>query len=142
MIDGSETFHWQQLAGRQKLYIAAGALLLLIILGGVAWDSISARLETSRFEREAAEAQRQKDEALEAAAKIAGEIRIKEDELLKVEVKRDAKSDEVKSVKADVDRRRADYDAARQQRTKPSEAPSSDELCARLAALGHPCNPR
>lgn len=131
---------WSDLSGAQKFIAIA---LFVLIVGAIAsswWQTFGAWNEIRGYRNAAIKAEREKDEAIEAAAKIATQIKVREEELLKVEVKRDAKKQDVEKARTDVERDRSDYDAA--VRSRVPEAPSTDELCARFAAAGHPCQPR
>lgn len=136
-MDSIETFQWAQLAKRQKIYIIAAAVLVVIIIGSLAFDSYRSWSQIHTYEQQAAQAERDKDEALTEAAKTASVIKVREEELAKVEVKRDAKKQEVDKAKSNVARDTADYERAVHARVP--NAPSTDDLCARLAAAGHPC---
>lgn len=114
--------------------VIAGMMVSGWVAAGRSW------LETRVYERQAAEAERQKDAALTQAAKIATTIKVREDELAKVEVKKDAKQKDVDQARSDVDRDRAEYERA--VRSRIANAPSTDDLCTQLAAAGHACQPR
>lgn len=131
---------WADMTGSQKWVTVA--LVGLVIAAVVAsWvNTFQTWQEIRVYERQAQEAKFEKEEALTNAAKILTQIKVREQELEKVEVKRDAKRSEVEKVRGDVARDRAEYDRA--VRSRVTDAPSTDELCARLAASGHPCQPR
>lgn len=114
--------------------VIAGMMVSGWVAAGRSW------LETRVYERQAAEAERQKDAALTQAAKIAATIKVREEELVKVEVKKDAKQKDVDKARSDVDRDRAEYERA--VRSRIANAPSTDDLCAQLAAAGHACQTR
>lgn len=138
--NGITTFKWEQLARRQKIYIGAAVVLLVIIIGALVVDRFQAWEQTRVYEQQAAQAERDKEAALTQAAKVAAQIKVREEELAKVEVKKDAKQKDVEKARGDVDRYRAEYERA--VRSRVAEAPSTDDLCAQLAAAGHPCQPR
>lgn len=137
-MDNLATFQWQQLARRQKIYMIAAAVLVVLVIGGFVIDDLRASLELRAAKKETLEAKRDKDEALAQAAKIVSTIKIREEELAKVEAKKDAKKQEVDQAKRDVDRARAEYDRAVVARDPI--IPSTDDLCRRLADAGHPCS--
>lgn len=135
-----ETFQWEQLARRQKIYIVGALMLLVSLIGYGVFDHFRLTGAVRESENAAIKAEREKDDALAEASKIATQVKVREEELAKVEVKRDAKKQEVEKAKSDVADARAGYDAAVKHR-RP-DAPSTDELCAYLAANGHPCQPQ
>jgi hypothetical protein len=140
MSDSFQTFQWEQLARRQKIWIIAAAAIVVVLVGWSWLETFQTWQEVRVYERQAEQARQEKDEALANVAKIATQIKIREQELEKVEVKRDAKKADVEKARVDVDRDRAEYERA--VRARVTNAPSTDELCERLAASGHPCQPR
>lgn len=128
---------WADMSGAQKWVLIALVLGCVAAIIGSWANTFQAWQEIRVYERQAVKAEQEKNEALEKAAKIASSIRVKEEELFKVEVKRDEKVAEVKRAGDIVARDRADYDRAVRERV-PS-VPSSDELCASLKSLGYPC---
>lgn len=131
---------WYDLSTGQKFVSFALVALVAVALAASWLNTFRTWGEVRVYEREATKARQQRDDALEKAAKIANVIKIREEELAKVEVKRDAKSEEVKRAAEDVKRDRAEYERAVRER-RP-DAPSTDELCRELGALGYPCYPR
>lgn len=131
---------WADLSASQKFVSLALVALIVVAIAGSWWNTFQTWSEVRVHEREAAKARQERDVALEKAAKIANVIKIREEELAKVEVKRDAKSEEVKRAAEDVKRDRAEYE--RSVRERRPDAPSTDELCRELGALGYPCYPR
>jgi hypothetical protein len=138
-MDGYQIFKWEQLARRQKLYVAAAGVVLLGFVIWVVADKYRSWAELREFENAAAEAKREKEAALEQAADVASQVQVREEELGKIEVKRDAKKGEIKNAVDRVARDRAEYDRAVRERRK--DIPSTKQLCDELAALGHPCRP-
>ena len=131
---------WADLSASQK-FVAIALVLLMFGAIGASWiNTFKTWQEVRVYERQAEQARQEKDEALANVAKIATQIKIREQELEKVEVKRDAKKSDVEKARVDVDRDRAEYERA--VRARVTDAPSTDELCERLAASGHPCQPR
>lgn len=125
--------------GRRWVVVAIVALLAGLMVSG--WvDSLRAWQQIRVFEREAAAAKRTAAEKIEAAAKIATEIRKREAELDKLEVKRNEKQKELDKAAGNVSRDRAEYDRA--VRESRPDAPSTEQLCDELAALGYPCQQR
>lgn len=128
---------WGDLTGRQQIVIAIVALAgtALLLSGWI--NAATSWVKMHQLEHEKIAAERDASTALDKAKEIAQQIRAKEAELAQTEQKRDEKQLEVNNARGDVDRDRANYDRARQQRTVGT--PSADELCEQLAALGHPC---
>jgi hypothetical protein len=138
-LESQAVVRWEQLARRQKIWIVAGLVLVTIVVGSLVWDAWELHSEIHGYENDAAQARRDKEDALAKAANVASQLRVKEQEQAKVEANRDVKANEVKAARSDVDRARDDY--GRAQRSHRSETPSTDSLCAELAAAGHPCYP-
>ena len=139
-MDSYETFQWSQLAKRQKIYIAAAVVMVVVIVSALAIDKYVRWSEVREFENAAAAAKRDKEAALELAAETATKLLVAEEQLEKVEVKHNATKDEIKVGEQQISRSRAEYERA--VRDRVPTAPSTDELCRQLAAAGHPCNPR
>lgn len=128
---------WADLSASQKFI---GVALVLLMIGTVvaSWvNTFQSWSEVGVYENQAAEAEKEKEAALELASEVAATIVVREEELAKVEVKRNEKKGEVKRDVDAVARDRAEYDRAVRERLP--NVPSSGELCRRLAALGHPC---
>lgn len=138
-MDGIETFKWEQLARRQKIYIAAGAVLVAIVVGSLVWDDLKVKIENHELEKTAAQADRDKHEALDLAAKTASKIQIAEQQLSKVEDKKNVQKSEIDKGAGVISRDRAEYDRAVHDRLP--NVPSTDALCKQLADAGHPCYP-
>jgi len=128
---------WDQLTGWQKTKII---LLIIVVLGALAgfiWDDLKASSQIRAAQKEAAQAERDKDAALQRAAAIAAELKVREEALAKIEVQKNDKQNEVNQADKVTADARADYDRAVQQHR--TVTPGTDELCADLAALVHPC---
>jgi hypothetical protein len=113
----------------------------VIVIAGLTvsgWiDSAVSWSKVRRAESRAETAERDRDEALRNAARIAADIRAREEALKQVEAKRDEKQIEADKAHRNTLDARAEYDrAVREQRP---DTPGTDELCAELAALGYPC---
>lgn len=128
---------WADLSGAQKFVAVALGLVIVFAVAGSWLNTFRTWDQIRGLENAAIEAKREKDDALEQAAKVASTIKIREEELAKVEVKRDAKKQEIDKARSDVARDRAEYDAAVKYRRQ--DIPSTDELCRQLAAVNHPC---
>ncbi len=138
MNDSFETFKWEQLASRQKIYIAAAAILLVAFIAYGLVDRFRLYSEVRQYEREAVIAKAEASTALEAAAKIAREKVEQEKKLAEIEVKRDGKITEVEAAKVRVIDDRLELNrAVRERRT---DNPTPQQLCTELAALGIPCS--
>jgi hypothetical protein len=130
---------WADLSGAQKFVLVALVALIAIALIGSWVNTFQTWSEIRVYEKAAIEAQRDKAAALEHAAKIASDIKIREEALAKVEEKRNEKELEVKRGAVVVGRDRAEYERAVRERRQ--DVPSTKQLCDELAALGYPCQP-
>ncbi len=128
---------WADLTAKQKAVVAGTIALVLVLMFSGWFDSLWSSAKVRQAEREAAQAKRDATAALERAANIANEIKRREEALSKVENNRDAKQLEVNSATEATNSARADYERA--VRESRPDAPSTDQLCAELAALGYPC---
>jgi hypothetical protein len=130
---------WADLSASQK-FIAIALVVLMIGALAASWLNTFQTWNTVRqYENQAIKADREKVEALEKVAKIAGELKKREEDVAKDEAKRDEQKVEVKKGAVVIDRDRAEYErAVRERRT---DSPSTDQLCRELAALGYPCQP-
>lgn len=137
MTDGIETFRWEQLARRQKIYIGCAAVLLVVITGYAIVERARMSAEVKKFERDAIIAKGEAQAALESAAKIAREKVEQEKQLAEVEAKRDGKINEVEAAKVRNASDRLELNRARRERR--GDNPSPEQLCGELAALGYPC---
>lgn len=132
-----ETFKWEQLARRQKIYIAAVVILLIAFIGYGLVDRFRLNSEIKVFEKERIEAGRQAQAALAQAEKIAREKTEVEKKLAEKESERDGKVTEVEAAKVQVINDRLELNRA--QRERRGDNPSPEQLCSELAALGYPC---
>lgn len=130
---------WSDLSGAQKFVTIALAVLAVVLVVGSWINTFQAWSEIRVYENDAIKARQEKDEALEAARKIASNIKVREEALGKVEVKQNETKDEIKRGESDIARGRAEYERAVRER-RP-DVPSTDELCAELKQLGYPCYP-
>lgn len=137
MTDSNETFRWEQLANRQKIYIAAVILLLVGFAVFALMDRYRLNQEVKIFEQQAVTAKREAVTALENAAKIAKEKVEQEKKLAEIEVKRDGKNNEVAASRVRVADERLELNRVRRERR--GDNPSPDQLCAELDALGYSC---
>lgn len=131
---------WSDLSSAQKFVAVALAVMIVGSLVGSWWNTFSTWSEIRVYRAEANAAIKERNEALAEAAKIATQIRIREEELEKIEVKRDAKIEDVKAAGDVVARDRAEYDRAVRERVP--DIPSTEQLCNSLKSLGYPCQPR
>lgn len=131
---------WADLSGAQKFIAIALVLLIIGSLAGSWWNTFSTWSEIRVYRAEANAAIKERNAALAEAAKIATQIRVREEELEKIEVKRDAKIEDVKAAGDVVARDRAEYDRAVRERVP--DIPSTEQLCDSLKSLGYPCQPR
>lgn len=128
---------WRELTGGQKLLLILAGLLIAITLasGWIGWVRTS--FEVRRHERDATVAKREAEDALKLAAKIAKDKLELERTLTQIEAKRDEKNKQLNQAHLETLDARSDYERAlREQR---GDDPSTDELCAELAALGYAC---
>lgn len=133
---------WRDMSGAQK-WVTVSMIALFVVVLVASWvNTIQTWSEIRGFEQQATKAEQEKDAALEQAAQIATQIKVREEELGKVEVKQDAKRDEVKAANDAVAHDRDEYERAVKHRTPSDQVPSTDQLCKQLAAAGHPCYPR
>lgn len=128
---------WKQFSGRQKLKIGAISLLLmsLIFVGGI--NYFSAWREFRALEAGAAKDKKDAENAMKRAAEIAQIILERENELIKIEERRNEKELELEKSAAETD---AALDNVNRARVQPrTDTPSAKQLCAELAELGYPC---
>jgi septal ring factor EnvC (AmiA/AmiB activator) len=131
------TIAWNELTGGQKAIVLAVVIVIagLTVSGWI--DSAWSFARVQRYKTQAENARRDADDALQRAAKIASDIKVREDELNKVEAKRDEKQNEVDKADQGVRDARSDYERA--VRDARPDTPGTDELCAELKQLGYPC---
>lgn len=128
---------WDQLTGGQKAVIVGVILIAVAAFIYSTASSISTSVEIRKYEREANTAKRDAEDALKIAKKIATEKLEIEKKLAELEAKRDGKQTELEKAKIETLDARADYERALRERR--GDNPSSEQLCAELAALGYPC---
>jgi hypothetical protein len=136
-MDSNETFKWEQLASRQKIYIAAAAVLIIGIAIWAGVDKYQSWQSVRQYEQAATTAKREAADALLNAEKIAREKVEVEKKLAETEGKRDVKRKEEFEAKARSADARLEYNRALRERR--GDNPTVAQLCAELAALGHPC---
>lgn len=122
-----------------KIYFAIAAAVLAIILGGSIWS----RFQTSRLEREVRDARAAAKLASQTAAKreleAAGfkqKIEYLESRLAEIQTIAKKQDEELEKLNNNSGRARADVERSRRVR---SIATNADELCAKLAEVGHGC---
>ncbi len=129
---------WRDLSGAQR-FVTVSLVALFVGLLVTSWvNTFQTWSEVRVYEQQAAKAEMERVEALERAAEIASQIKIREQEVFNVEAKRDAKAEEVKQVAEIVQRERDNYERA--VRYRLPNTPSTSQLCADLAGLGYPCH--
>lgn len=145
-MDGTQTFQWSALAKQTKVYIIAAAVLLVIIIGSLIWDDVRVSWQVRTAEKaadvaeaKANQAERDKNAALDLAAKTASKIQIAEEQLSKTEGQRDVQKNDIQRGNQKLSTSRAEYDRAVHERLPT--VPSTDALCKQLANAGHPCYP-
>ena len=126
---------------RTKIYIAAGAVAILILIAGIStlWSGhqlgkIERELEGARSAAEQSETR-----ALELERQAAGyeqKIQYLEGSLSALRLTAAKQDEELKTLKNNTNNARRDVDRARALRSLES---TTAELCKRLADLGHPC---
>lgn len=136
MIESLKIF-WSAMTTNQKRAIA-GISILIIVAISIGWINSFRAWNEIRIEKGLRkQAQKDADQALKNAAKIASELKKEREELNALEEKKQVKKDEVEQSKTETEDARDDYDrAVRESRT---DNPGPDELCAELAELGYPC---
>lgn len=118
---------------------AAIAIVLIVSVTGWLWSNH----KVAKLEREIDEAKavaQEKQSLADEKEKQAGEYKAKIDYLEQqtdaLRAERQKQDEELKTLSANVDNARRDVSRARVTSSKPATA---DELCAKLAGLGHPC---
>jgi hypothetical protein len=125
----------------QKIYIAAAiaAILILGILGGSAWSNYKiGKLERAveNAMTEAAAKQAAADEKEKEAAGYKAKTEYLESNLSEIRSIARKQNEELENLNSNTNSARADVERARRVRTI---AATAEELCERLAELGHPC---
>lgn len=120
-----------------KIYLAAAALILAVILGGSVWSHFRA----VRLERKVADARQQAEAASQTAAKReleAAEYKQKieylESRLAEIQTIAKKQDEELEKLNFNSGRARADVERARRVRSVTATA---NELCAKLAEVGY-----
>lgn len=118
---------------------AAIAIVLIVSVTGWLWSNH----KVAKLEREIDEAKavaQEKQSLADEKEKQAGEYKAKIDYLEQqtdaLRAERQKQDEELKTLSANVDNARRDVSRARVTSSKPATV---DELCAKLAGLGHPC---
>ena len=124
---------------RIKIYIAIAAAAFLIIASYSLWSGIQMR----RLERQAndaktiaAEHQKRADELESASRKYEEKIAYLEANLSELQTLARKQDEELKTIEITTGNARRDVERARSIRTA---AATADEVCRKLAELGHPC---
>jgi len=137
MTDSFETFRWEQLAKRQKVYIVAAIVAVIVVMAFGFYGWWKSYSEVRQFEQAAITAKREAEEALKNAAEIARQKVKLEKRVEETEAKVDVKRKEQHEAQAQSAGARLEYE--RSLREQRGDNPSIPQLCAELAALGHPC---
>src|SRR5687768_1403346 len=122
-----------------KIYIAIGTAWFLIIAGYSLWSSIQMRrLERAANEAEtiAAERQQRADELEGLSRKYEEKIAYLEVNLAELETLARKQDEELKTIETTTGNARRDVERARRIR---SAAATAEELCRKLAEVGHGC---
>ena len=122
-----------------KIYIAIGAAIFLIVAGYSLWSNYKIRKLESKAEDaiQRAEIQEQRANELEASArKYEEKIAYLEANLAELQALARKQDEELKSIEGNTRNARADVERVRRVR---SAAATADEVCRKLAELGHPC---
>ena len=122
-----------------KIYIAIGTALFLIIAGYSFWSSIQMRrLERAANDAKtiAAERQQRADELEDASRKYEEKIAYLEVNLAELETLARKQDEELKTIESTTGNARRDVERARRIR---SAAATAEELCRKLAEVGHGC---
>lgn len=128
---------WFDMSLVQRVAVLVISVVIAGWILGMTVMYLRASLEVKRLEWKAGRAEAEKNELLAEAAKVASEIRRREEELVRKEAVID---EEYKRLPAAVQRRvdaERDLDGVRA--NPRADAPTADELCQLLANAGHPC---
>ena len=122
-----------------KIYIAITASAFLIIAGYSLWSGIQIRrLENTANETKTVAANHQKraDELEDASRKYEEKIAFLEASLAELQTLARKQDEELKTIETTTGNARRDVERARRIRTA---AATADEVCRKLAEVGHPC---
>ena len=122
-----------------KIYIGIGAALFLIVAGYSLWSSVRMRrLENAAIETKAIGADHQKraDELERASRKYEEKIAFLEANLAELQTLARKQDEELKTIENTTGNARRDVGRARRIRTA---AVTADEVCRKLAEVGHGC---
>jgi predicted RNase H-like nuclease (RuvC/YqgF family) len=122
-----------------KIYIAIGAALFLIVAGYSLWSGLHMRrLEKATKEAKAVAVDQQKhaDELERASLKYEEKIAYLEANLSELQTLARKQDEELKTIEITTGNARRDVERARSIRTV---AATADEVCRKLAELGHRC---
>lgn len=120
--------------------ICVTAIFAVGILGGTAWsDHKIAKLEgeVEKAKQEANSLQRSAEQKEIEAAEYKQKIEYLEGQLTDIQTIARKQDEELEKLNDNSGRARSDVERTRRTR---SIAANADELCAKLAELGHPCN--
>jgi len=122
-----------------KIYIAIGTTLFLIIAGYSFWSSIQMRrLERAANDAKtiAAERQQRADELESSSRKYEEKIAYLEANLAELQTLARKQDEELRNIETTTGNARRDVERARRIR---SAAATAEELCRKLAEVGHGC---
>ena len=124
---------------KTKIYIAIGAAILLIVAGYSLWSNYQFRKLESKAEQaiQQAEVQEQRANEIEASARKYDEkIAYLEANLAELQTLARKQDEELKSIEVNTGNTRRDVERARRVR---SAAATAEDVCRKLAELGHGC---
>jgi peptidoglycan hydrolase CwlO-like protein len=124
---------------RTQIYLAAIAIVVIACVTSWLWSNHKiAVLEHELGDAKAAAIEKQQlaDEKEKQAGEFKAKIDYLEQQADELRAARQKQDEELKKLSANVGDARRDVSRTRVTRTKPATA---DELCAKLANLGHPC---
>lgn len=128
---------WAELTGLQKT-VVLGAVTLVLVLMISGWvDSWWTLRKVKAAERRAEAAEIEMNDAVARANQLAERSREVEAEKKVLEIQRDEKQKEADRARQDVNSARNELERVVRQRRLVT--PSTDELCAELESIGHPC---
>jgi uncharacterized protein HemX len=123
-----------------KIYIAIGAALFLVVAGYSLWSNHKIKkLEraTNDAKAEASDQQKHADELENASRKYEEKIAYLEANLSELQTLARKQDEELRTIETTTGNARHDVERARSIR---SAAATADEVCRKLAELGHGCN--